>query len=76
MPTVYETKNLRIVIHTDDHDPPHVHVIGPDAEAKITIADLNCYFNKGFSSRDIKRIISYLKQRQAQLQEKWDEIYG
>ena len=37
MPTIHREHGLRFAIHTDDHEPAHVHVIG-DGEMKIIIA--------------------------------------
>jgi hypothetical protein len=28
-----------VVIYVNDHRPPHVYVIGPDAEARIALGD-------------------------------------
>lgn len=39
MSTIFRFQGYRVVIYTNDHRPPHVHVIGPGAEA---IFWLNC----------------------------------
>lgn len=39
MSTILRFQGYRIVIYSNDHQPPHVHVIGPDTEA---IFQLNC----------------------------------
>jgi hypothetical protein len=72
-PTVFKTRNLRVVIFPKDHRPAHVHVYGPDGEAKFDIHTLECLSNKGFSERLIKRIQAYLSERQPRLLEVWDE---
>ncbi len=33
MPTILRFRNFRIFIYTEDHVPPHVHVLGPDKDA-------------------------------------------
>jgi hypothetical protein len=33
MPTVAAIRGFPVVIHTNDHPPANVHVIGPDCEA-------------------------------------------
>jgi hypothetical protein len=38
MPTVIRFDGLRVVIYTDDHRPPHVHVIGRGCEAIFQLA--------------------------------------
>jgi hypothetical protein len=72
-PTIIRTGNLQIRVYPKDHNPPHVHVIGPDAEAKIRLHDLQCYYSKGFSKRALKQIKSYLKQNKKLLLEAWDD---
>ncbi len=36
-PTLFRLGNIRVVIHTKEHKPAHVHILGPDAEAKIEL---------------------------------------
>ena len=74
-PTIISTQNLRFVIHTNDHKPPHVHIIGVDAEAKISLKDIKVIKNTGFSSRDIKRILEFVKQHNDILTEAWSSYH-
>ena len=37
MPTVLRLGGLRVVIYPNDHEPPHVHLVGPDCHAKIRL---------------------------------------
>ena len=39
MVTIFRVRNLRIAIHSNDHWPPHVHVIGPGCEAKVALGE-------------------------------------
>lgn len=66
-------KNLRIVIYPKDHDPPHVHVIGPGAEAKFLIDSLDCVYSRGFSKRALREIRDYLRVRKGILLEAWHD---
>ncbi len=75
MPTIYIFRNIRIVIFTNDHGPPHIHAISPDGEAKIKLDNLECYFLRGFTEKDLKRITGFLKNKQEYLIEVWDEIH-
>ena len=58
-----------------DHKPAHIHVIGPDAEAKIDIIDLNVIKSNGFSKKDITRILSFLKEYKEMLLEAWEDYH-
>jgi hypothetical protein len=72
-PTVFRTRNYRIVIYPKDHRPAHVHIIGPDAEAKFDINTLECISSHGFSQKALKTIQEFLESRQKRLLEIWDE---
>jgi Domain of unknown function (DUF4160) len=39
MPTILRFRGLRVMIYSYDHRPPHVHVIGPGAEARIALGE-------------------------------------
>ncbi|MCC6278270.1 MAG: DUF4160 domain-containing protein [Oligoflexia bacterium] len=56
MPTVITIGNIKIRIYPKDHKPPHVHAIGPDAEAKFEIKSLACSYSRGFTEKDLRRI--------------------
>ena len=72
-PAIVRTRNLRVVVYPKDHQPPHVHVFGPDAEAKFTIEDLKCFYSRGFSSKTISEIENFLKTKKDLLLEAWRE---
>ncbi len=76
MPIILITKNLKICIYPKDHEPPHVHVIGPDCEAKINIHTLECFSNYGFSVKDIKRISAFVEENLDLIIEAWEEYHG
>lgn len=66
-------RNIKIFIYPKDHKPPHVHAIGPEAEAKFRISDLECYFSRGFTQKDRKEIKRVLERNKTLLEVKWDE---
>jgi hypothetical protein len=72
-PTIFQIWNIRVVIYPKDHEPAHVHVIGPEAEAKFNIRTTECIENRGFSEKSLKRIKEYLMERKVTLLEAWDE---
>ncbi len=75
-PTLLRTKNLRVVVYPKDHGPPHIHVIGPDAEARFQLEDMECIFSRGFSKGALKRIGQFLRDKEELLKEAWDEFQG
>jgi hypothetical protein len=40
MPRIVRLASVTIYIHADDHAPPHFHVVGPDANLKVSIETL------------------------------------
>lgn len=72
-PTILRAKNLRVVIYPKDHNPPHVHVIGPGMEAKFLLESLECVYSRGFSEKALKQVRDYLKGQKVLLLEAWRE---
>lgn len=80
MPTVLRIGGLRVVIYPNDHQPPHVHIIGSGCEA---IFFLDCpegppklRENYGFSQSELGKIQAALQASILELCEKWSEIHG
>lgn len=42
MPTDKSFGSYRIMLFAEDHNPPHVHVIGPDFQAKVGLQTPPC----------------------------------
>lgn len=74
--TVFRTKNLRFQIYTDDHKPPHVHVIGPGVSCKITLVDLAVMKTHGFSQRELKRVMEKVVENRSLLMYQWENYHG
>ena len=76
MGQVIRYKNISITIRSDDHEPPHIHAIGPGAEAKIEILTGTVVWSYGFSRKALDEILQLVLSRQFELMEKWYEIHG
>lgn len=37
MPTIHRVRNVRVVIFSNDPEPAHVHLIGPDFEMRLLV---------------------------------------
>lgn len=74
-PTIFRLGNIRVVIHTREHKPAHVHVISPNAEAKIEIDSWNILESYGFSQQTLKKIIEFLENHKNDLLEAWKDIH-
>ena len=79
MVTIVRSGALRIVIFPDDHDPPHVHVIG-DGETKIGLGDspaaLFVIFSIGTKANERRRAVEAVRAHHALLLRRWSEING
>lgn len=80
MPTVKNIDGLRVMVRTNDHPPPHVHVLGPGKEA---VFELNCpdgpvtlRDNLGFSRKELQGIADDLSSCVPVLCGKWGEFHG
>jgi hypothetical protein len=75
MSTLFRFKGLKIVIYSLDHRPAHVHIIGPDVDAKVEIGSWNVVHCEGLSAKSLKKVIEFLRERESDLWEAWNEIH-
>ena len=79
MITVLRASGLTIVIYKDDHEPPHVHVLG-DGEAKITLLGRTgrpeVVRTKRMRAADVRKSLAIVIQNRDLLLEWWREIHG
>jgi hypothetical protein len=47
---------------SDLHEPPHVHVIRAEREAKIWLESLEVEYNHGYNKTDLNRIVKLTEQ--------------
>lgn len=73
MPTIKDFGGYKIVIYAEDHNPPHVHVIGPDFQAKVRISDAVVIAGAIPSSRR-REALSWIEAKKDLLMEKWREL--
>ncbi|WP_029029992.1 DUF4160 domain-containing protein [Salinarimonas rosea] len=80
MPTVMRLDGMRVMIHTEDHAPAHVHVFRAEDYAVIV---LNCPDGpplvRGLArmpKRRLERIVGALASRVPELCRDWESIHG
>jgi hypothetical protein len=69
------------MIYSFDHRPPHVHVVGPGAEARIALGDEGSerpwvITNDGLSRRDVVAALAEIERNRDLLMRRWREIHG
>ena len=79
MPTLFRQDGFRVVIYTDDHEPPHVHVLKGETEVKIDLGSETkpptVIFLRGKRS-EAKGALALVIDRQINLLEAWRTIHG
>jgi hypothetical protein len=79
MITVLRAYGLRIAIYTDDHPPPHVHVLG-DGEAKIRLVGPGgqpvVMQVVGMKKADVAKALKVVADEQAELLKVWRTVHG
>ena len=79
MVTVHRAFGYRFMMFTNDHSPPHVHVFGPQGEAKIVLAGPGDPFPErvaGIGRGDLRRILKETHARRDALLLEWTRIHG
>jgi hypothetical protein len=77
MPTVLRWNGYRFFFYSADGDePPHVHVVKGDCEAKVWLSDSVVAFNLGFSARDLREIVRKTRERHARFLEAWNDYFA
>jgi hypothetical protein len=80
MATIFRSCGLRFMIYSNDHPPPHVHVVGPGREARVQLGDFgmppSVMTNDGLSRRELAFALIEIDTQQARLLQRWREIHG
>ncbi len=77
MGEIFRFKNLKFKIWPKDHEPPHVHVHGPNAHAKVNVETLEIMKSSGFSEKSLKVIQQQNFKRRIKVKKMWsNEVPG
>lgn len=74
-PTLLRFWNLRGVVHTRDHKPAHIHVLGPNAEVVFDLKTWEVLRVRGFTEATTNKILKFLKEYGPEFLEAWNEIH-
>jgi len=73
MPTLQRFGAVSIRMYSDDHRPPHFHIVGPDFQVVVRIADLEVI--AGTARRgQIAEALSWAGSHREMLALKWVEL--
>lgn len=73
MPVIIRLQHCVITMYFADHNPPHFHVVTPDAEAQVTIASLDL-MEGSVDRRALREARDWAEQNRDTLWAKWDEF--
>ena len=76
MPTVAIIGPFKLMIYFNDHGKPHVHIISADAAAVIEIKTRKVVHNDRIGGRDLRMLLKFIEQREAELLEAWEDAQG
>lgn len=77
-PTIFTAGPLRFEIRTKEKNHlgrPHVHVIGPGAQASFDLTTGQCLASTGFRKKDLNRIAKHVAENLADLKECWNDYH-
>ena len=70
---VDKVHHIKIEIYSNEHPPPHFHIVSNEARASFAIDDCRELENSGFSSREIKNIRDWFIHSKEKLIEVWNK---
>jgi Domain of unknown function (DUF4160) len=73
MPTIKDFGGCKIALYAEDHNPPHVHVIGPDFRAKVRIVDAEVLAGV-IPPRHRREAVSWISANCKRPMAKWHEL--
>ena len=76
MPRISRFLGITIVMHYDDHPPPHVHVRAAGCEVKMTIREGRVMGAWGASTAVKQRVRDLVRENREDLLEAWERIHG
>jgi hypothetical protein len=74
MPTLARFANFEIDMYFEDHNPPHVHVVGRDFEILIAIGDGATVVGDA-PARVRRTALRWIADNRAKLLEKWEAYH-
>lgn len=75
MPTIEDFGTFKIYMYFGDHNPPHVHVVGPDFAAKIRIDDVEIFVGE-LPGKVGKSACAYVAKHKQRLLVLWQDFNG
>ena len=76
-PTVFRDSGFRFYFFSREESRMHVHVHGPDGEAKFWIEpEVELAQNFGLKERQIRQILALVKSHEREIRSAWQQHFG
>lgn len=76
MPVVMRIAGYCVVIFSNDHRPPHVHIIGADGQAVVSLETAPCLLRlEGMSDREGLKLAKAISPHVQTLLKEWEAIH-
>ena len=75
MPTIENFGSFKICMYFADENPPHVHLVAPDFEAKMRLDDQSV-FKGNAPAKAVKKAAVYVAQHHDRLLDLWHQYSG
>jgi hypothetical protein len=72
VPTVKDFGSFKVRIHPGDHNPPHVHVVGPEFETIIRIRDAVPIRGDALPRAVARRVAAFISRNRDRLMAEWN----
>ena len=76
MPTVLRQDGFDLMIYTNDHRPPHVHVWKASGEIVSNLDPVGIVRVEGMKRKNAARAVEIVEEYRDDLLERWHEIHG
>jgi Domain of unknown function (DUF4160) len=75
MPTILINGYKFRFYSSDVNEPPHVHVIRAEREAKIWLKSLEIEYNRGYNKAELNKVLKLTELNETKLLEAWHEHF-
>ncbi len=76
MPTVLRIEGFRFIIFSrEGNEPPHVHAVKAERDAKFWLSPVSVAENNGFRGAELRRLLQIVMDNEALLRRKWNEHF-
>jgi hypothetical protein len=77
MPTLVRWNGYRFFFYSaDGGEPPHVHIVKGDCEAKVWLNDCTVAINLGYSGPELRDVVRKTREQRDAFLEAWNDYFA